>query len=171
MTVEYSPLKSNYGFSSPGFAVDELGNVNLTNTIVVDGNASVYGTLFVNKLQIAGAGASFDIIENDDSTLTLSKDIKNSHLRNLGVLERLEVDGDVFIGISSTNFISIDNGSVVINSSETGNMDNIAIGENTPADATFLDAAANNTPTLASHLTRKDYVDARVTAFSIAFGA
>jgi hypothetical protein len=48
---------------------------------------------------------------------------------------------------------------------------NIAIGENTPADATFLDAAANNTPTLASHLTRKDYVDARVTAFSIAFGA
>jgi hypothetical protein len=171
MTVEYSPLKSNYGFASPGFAVDELGNVNLTNTIVVDGNASVYGTLFVNKLQIAGAGASFDIIENDDSTLTLSKDIKNSHLRNLGVLERLEVDGDVFIGISSTNFISIDNGSVVINSSETGNMDNIAIGENTPADATFLDAVANNTPTLASHLTRKDYVDARVTAFSIAFGA
>ena len=171
MTVEYSPLKSNYGFSSPGFAVDELGNVNLANSIVVSGNATVSGTLFASKIQIAGAGESFDIIENDDSTLSLSKDITNSHLRNLGVLERLEVDGDVFIGISSTNFISIDNGSVVINSSETGNMDNIAIGENTPADATFLDAAANNTTTLASHLTRKDYVDARVTAFSIAFGA
>ena len=171
MTVEYSPLKSNYGFASPGFAVDELGNVNLANNIVVDKDATVNGTLFAAKIQIGGAGAAFDIVENDDSTLSLSKSITNSHLRNLGVLERLEVDGDVYIGIASTNFISIDNGSVVINSSETGNIDNIAIGENTPADATFLDAAADNAPTLASHLTRKDYVDARVTAFSIAFGA
>lgn len=171
MTVEYSPLKSNYGFSSPGFSVDDLGNVNLNNTIVVDGNATVNGILFAANIQIGGAGATFNIIEDDDSTLSLSKDITNSHLRNLGVLERLEVDGDVYIGIASTNFISIDNGTVIINSSETGNIDNMAIGQNTPADATFLNAAANNSPTLSNHLTRKDYVDARVTAFSIAFGA
>lgn len=171
MTVEYSPLKSNYGFSSPGFAVDELGNVNLTNNIIIDNNATVNGTLFAAKIQIAGAGAPFDIVENDDSTLSLSKDIKNSHLKNLGILERLEVDGDVYIGIASTNFITVEDGFVIINSLEIGSMDNIAIGQNTPADATFLDAAANNAPTLASHLTRKDYVDARVTAFSIAFGA
>jgi hypothetical protein len=168
MTVEYSPLKSTYGFSSPGFVVDELGNVNLASNIVVNGNATVSGTLFASNLNFKNGVTLFD---DDDSTVSLSTDIINSHLRSLGVLQRLEVDGDVYLGISSTNFITIDNGSVVINSSETGNMDNIAIGENTPADATFLDAAANNAPTLASHLTRKDYVDARVTAFSIAFGA
>lgn len=167
MTVEYSPLKSNYGFASPGFAVDELGNVSLANNIVVDSDATVIGTLFADRIKIAG----FDIIENDDSTLALSKDIKNSQLTNLGILQRLEVDGDVYIGIASTNFITVEDGFVIINSSEIGSMDNIAIGQNTPADATFLDAVANNTPTLASHLTRKDYVDARVTAFSIAFGA
>jgi len=167
MTVEYSPLKSNYGFASPGFAVDELGNVSLANNIVVDSDATVIGTLFVDRIKIAG----LDIIENDDSTLALSKDIKNSQLTNLGILQRLEVDGDVYIGIASTNFITVEDGFVIINSSEIGSMDNIAIGQNTPADATFLDAVANNTPTLASHLTRKDYVDARVTAFSIAFGA
>lgn len=167
MTVEYSPLKSNYGFASPGFAVDELGNVSLANNIIVDNDATVIGTLFVDRIKIAG----FDIIENDDSTLALSKDIKNSQLTNLGILQRLEVDGDVYIGIASTNFITVEDGFVIINSSEIGSMDNIAIGQNTPADATFLDAVANNAPTLASHLTRKDYVDARVTAFSIAFGA
>jgi len=171
MTVEYSPLKSNYGFSSPGFAVDELGNVNLDNEIIIEGNATVNGTLFATTLQIGGAGGTFNIVEDDDSTLSLSKDITNSHLKNLGVLDRLRVDGDVYIGISSTNFITIDNGSVVINSSETGNIDNIAIGQNTPADATFLNAVANNQPTLTNHLTRKDYVDSRITAFAIAFGA
>jgi hypothetical protein len=167
MTVEYSPLKSNYGFASPGFAVDELGNVNLANNIVVSGTTTISGTLSVSNLDLNG----ITLFDDDDSTVSLSTNVTNSHLRNLGVLERLEVDGDVYIGISSTNFITVENGSVVINSLETGGMDNIAIGQNTPADATFLDAAANNTPTLASHLTRKDYVDARVTAFSIAFGA
>ena len=159
MTVEYSPLKSNYGFLSPGFNVDNLGNV------------TVDGTLFVTEIQIAGAGAPFNIVENDDSTLSLSQDITNSHLRNLGVLERLEVDGDVYIGIASTNFIRIDNGIVAINSLAIGSIDNIEIGGNTPADAAFLDAAATNQPTLANHLTRKDYVDSKITAFSIVFGA
>ena len=168
MTVEYSPLKSNYGFASPGFAVDELGNVSLANNIVISGNATVDGILFTSNLSFKNGVTLFD---DDDSTVSLSTDITNSHLRNLGVLERLEVDGDVYIGIASTNFITVEDGFVIINSSEIGSMDNIAIGQNTPADATFLDAAANNTPTLASHLTRKDYVDARVTAFSIAFGA
>jgi len=171
MTVEYSPLKSNYGFSSPGFAVDQTGNVVLDNNITVDGNAVINGTLFAQSVQFGDNEASFDIVENDDSTFTLAKEITNSHLRNLGVLERLEVDGDVYIGIASTSFITIDNGSVVINSSEIGSIDNIEIGQNTPADAAFTTATATNQPTNIEDLTRKDYVDVRITAFSIAFGA
>jgi hypothetical protein len=125
------------------------------------------------------------------------------------VLEKLEVDGDVYIGISSTNFISIDNGTVVINSSEIGSMDNIAIGQNTPSNANFNEVnigqigntgqleivgsltvsdtatiatlnsteiaadnvSINNTPTESYHATRKDYVDSRISALSIALGA
>ena len=168
MTVEYSPLKSNYGFSSPGFNVNELGNVNLANNIVVSGDATINGTLLASNINFNNG---ITLFEDDDSTISLSTSITNSHLKNLGVLEKLEVDGDVYLGIASTNFIRIDNGTVVIDSLQTGSMDNIEIGVNTPADAAFLDAAATNQPTLANHLTRKDYVDSKITAFSIVFGA
>lgn len=171
MTVEYSPLKSNYGFSSPGFVVDQTGNVTLDNHLVVEGNTTINGTLFAENVQFGNNETNFNIVENDDSTFSLAKEITNSHLTNLGVLEKLEVDGDVYIGIASTSFITIDNGTVTINSSEVGSLDNIDIGQNTPADAAFTTATAVNQPTEIEHLTRKDYVDARVAAFSIAFGA
>lgn len=171
MPVEFTPFKSDTGFASPGFVVDIQGNVLLDNNITIEGNATVNGILFAENVQFGGANFSFNIIENDDSVISLSPLITNSNLRNLGVLERLEVDGDVLIGIASTNFITIDNGSVVISSSSTGNLDNMEIGANTPADAAFITAASTDQPTVAAHLTRKDYVDSRVTAFSIAFGA
>lgn len=171
MTVEYSPLKSNYGFSSPGFVVDQTGNVTLENNIIVAGNATVNGTLFAENVQFGNQETNFNIVDNDDSTFSLAKEITNSHLRNLGVLEKLEVDGDVYIGIASTSFITIDNGTIIISSSEVGSLDNIEIGQNTPAEAAFTVATASTQPTETGHLTRKDYVDARITAFSIAFGA
>ncbi len=173
MTVEYSPLKSNNGFQSPGFSVDSSGNVTMDGNLLVDGDATVNGVLFVDNIQFADqeTGRIFNIIEDDDSVLTLSSTITNSHLKNLGILEKLEVDGDVYIGIASTNFLSIDNGTLVINSSEVGSLDNIEIGQNTPADAAFVVATASSQPTDLNHLTRKDYVDTRVSAFAIAFGA
>lgn len=171
MTVEYSPLKSNYGFSSPGFLVDNTGNVAIDNNINIDGDAIIAGTIFAQNLQVGNTGQTFNIIEDDDSTLTLSSAIKNSHLTNLGILEKLEVDGDVFIGLASTSFLSIANGQVIINSIEVGTIDNIDIGQTTPGQAAFVTATSTTQPTSLDHLTRKDYVDARISAFSIAFGA
>lgn len=78
-------------------------------------------------------------------------------------------------------------------SSSVGSINNMSIGLTTPADAKFLDAEIdtatvstsltvtgtievedlqiNNLPTEVYHATRRDYVDNRISAFSIAFGA
>jgi hypothetical protein len=67
-------------------------------------------------------------------------------------------------------------GAVIITSPTTGTLNNITIGNTTPAAATFTAATAdsmilNNLPTTTASATRKDYVDNRITAFAIAFGA
>jgi hypothetical protein len=67
-------------------------------------------------------------------------------------------------------------GAVIITSPATGTLNNITIGNATPAAATFTTATANsmilnNLPTTTTSATRKDYVDNRITAFAIAFGA
>lgn len=182
MTVEYTPLKSNYGFSSPGFSVDESGNVSINNIVIsgntsilnnisVGGNAVVDGVVIAQNLQIGTTGNSFNIIDDDDSTITLSQSIKNSHLTNLGILEKLEVDGDISVGLSSTNFLSITNGQIIINSIGIGTIDNIDLGQTTPRQAAFTTATSTTQPSASNHLTRKDYVDTKISAFSIAFGA
>lgn len=204
MSVEFTPLKSNSGFASPGFSVSSTGE------LTVDQNATVSGTLYVQSISFGSPGSpGFSILETDDSTVSLSSAIRNSSLTSLGVLDRLAVDGDVYFGISSTNFLTIEDGRLFINSSTTGLLDNVDIGTVTPARGVFIDLEVssadssghlrvagnlevtltadittlttdtttadsitiNNTPTAASHATRKDYVDTRVTAFAIAFGA
>lgn len=219
MAATFQPLKSDYGFESPGFIVSPTGNV------TINGELTVPNEISVEQIFVQGV----PLLENLDSTISLANEIKNSNLSGLGILEKLEVDGDVYIGIASTNFITIDNGTIVVTSQETGSLDNMDIGLNTPANADFLDVnigttgnnktlsvygtvtvdgsasittatittgavttltsttgtiadlstdeiaaddiTINNTPTELFHSTRKDYVDNRITAFSIAFGA
>ncbi len=219
MAATFQPLKSDYGFESPGFIVSPTGNVTISGEVTIPNEISVQ-QVFVQGIPL---------LENVDSTVSLANEIKNSQLTGLGVLERLEVDGDVYIGVSSTNFITIDNGTIVVTSSETGSLDNMEVGLNTPAAAAFLDVnigtlfenktlslygtaningsasittanittgtvttltsttgtidnlsteeitaddiTINNVPVELNHATRKDYVDNRITAFSIAFGA
>lgn len=219
MAATFQPLKSDYGFESPGFIVSPTGNV------TISGELNIPNEISAQQVFVQG----IPLLENVDSTVSLANEIKNSNLSGLGILEKLEVDGDVYIGIASTNFITIDNGTIVVTSQETGSLDNMEIGLNTPAEAAFLDVTIgsgvdtktlsvygtanidgsasittatittgtvttltsttgsiddlttqdvtadditiNNTPTELFHSTRKDYVDNRITAFSIAFGA
>lgn len=214
MAATFNPFKSDHGFESPGFVVSPTGNV------TISGELNIPNEISAQQIFIQG----IPLLENIDSTVSLANEIKNSQLTGLGVLEKLEVDGDVYIGVSSTNFITIDNGTIVVTSSETGSLDNMEVGLNTPADAAFLnvdignlsdnktlslygtaningtanittgtvttltsttgtidnlsteeitadDVTINNVPVELNHATRKDYVDNRITAFSIAFGA
>lgn len=197
MTVTISPLRSQAGFQSPGFLVGPTGDV------TIDGNF-VSSQLIVNGILL---------LETEDSTPSLGSDIKNSSLTNLGVLNILEVNGDVSITDIADNInISIVDGLVTVNSTTKGAMDNIAIGQTTAAEANFTDINADNLtlttalvtssltattatvttgtvttltttdtsadnieitdqPTQLNHATRKDYVDNRISALSIALGA
>lgn len=197
MTVNISPLRSQAGFQSPGFLVTPNGD------ITIDGNF-VSSQLIVNGITV---------LETEDSTPSLGSDIKNSSLTNLGVLNVLEVRGDVSIlDIADNTNISIVDGQITVASVTKGTLDNIAIGQTTAAEAAFTDVDADNLtltvaatiptlttttasvttltstditstdisvddieitnqPTELNHATRKDYVDNRISALSIALGA
>jgi hypothetical protein len=260
MSVVYKQLASRYGFLSPGFTVDSVGNLTartITATEAVDdggggptisvGNFSFSGS---NIDTVDSSGISFTpvvtfhsdaIVENDlrvtntvsanaflstgigTPTLTsitnielnagIAVVIKNSPLRlaSLTTSQRNSLTaqpGDVIYNSTTTdlNFyngtwrsltgnivfngstittastsqnISISpqtGGAVIITSPTTGTLNNMTIGNTTPAAGTFTTTTANSMtlnslPTTTTSATRKDYVDNRITAFAIAFGA
>jgi hypothetical protein len=191
MSVSYIPFESKSGFKSPGFLVNELGDLTVTGSITVSGNISTTGDFEINGIPV---------IDATDSTISLSEVIRYSHLTRVGTLEILNIDGDFTVAQGSTPYINVINGNVFIKSAnDIGSIDNIAIGLLEPADANFksvnigpgdssgeltvqgtalvddLEVSGpvilNTPPTSNNHAARKDYVDSRVTAFAIAFGA
>ncbi len=191
MTVTTKQFRTEFGFRSPGFSVDQDGD--LTALTVTTSN--------INSTTVSIAGAS--VIESN----RITENIRNSSLETLGILQNLTVNGDVVLKKNNINRLSIINGKVIINSLTTGNIDNVDIGQTTPgkvdtyqlnlvenngASGEFVanganisfDAATitgtvtyvenvsiNAAPTSGQHATRKDYVDNSVIAFAVAFGA
>lgn len=191
MTVQQKQFRSEFGFRSPEFLVDDSGNL----------TAGSLTTANLNSTTISIAGAP--IIESN----RITENITNSSLETLGILQSLTVNGDVLLRKNNITRLSVINGRVVVNSLTTGSMDNIDIGQTTPgkvntyqlnvidrngvngefvADGANIsfDAATitgtvtyvenisvNAAPTSGLHLARKDYVDNSVIAFAVAFGA
>lgn len=208
MTINYVPFESKSGFKSPGFSVNERGDIVVNGSVQFNSQFNVAPDFTVNGILV---------IDNSDSVVSLGSQIKHSSLTRLGTLEHLSVDGDFIIAQGSTPYIDITNGQVTINSiASPGSIDNMSIGLKDPADANFksvnigpgdstgeltvqghasitqdmtvsgeiaaggvtansIAVSTNLTiaslPTSSNHATRKDYVDSRVAAFSIAFGA
>jgi hypothetical protein len=191
MTVQQKQFRSEFGFRSPEFLVDDSGNL----------TAGSLTTANLNSTTISIGGAP--VIESN----RITENITNSSLETLGTLQSLTVNGDVVLRKNNINRLSIINGRVVVNSLATGSIDNIDIGQTTPgkvdtyqlnvvdrngvsgefvangANISF-DAATitgtvtyvenisvNALPTSGLHLARKDYVDNSVIAFAVAFGA
>lgn len=198
MSINYIPFESKSGFRSPGFEVDELGNMQVrTLEVGGQGQESILRAdqIFVKNIQIIEA--DFD----ESSLVALGSQIVGSSLTRLGTLEFLNIDGDLRIAEGSSPYFSVVDGHVEIESfSAVGRIDNIDIGLQNPAQGNFTsvnigpgdssgeltvqgnasvtndisiggDVSINNAPSLNSHATRKDYVDARISAFAIAFGA
>jgi hypothetical protein len=191
MTVQQKQFRSEFGFRSPEFLVDDSGNL----------TAGSLTTANLNSTTISIAGAP--IIESN----RITENITNSSLETLGILQSLTVNGDVLLRKNNITRLSVINGRVVVNSLTTGSIDNIDIGQTTPgkvntyqlnvidrngvngefvADGANIsfDAATitgtvtyvenisvNAAPTSGLHLARKDYVDNSVIAFAVAFGA
>lgn len=182
MSVRYIPFESKSGFKSPGFLVDEIGN------LTVNGNIDTLGSFKINGIPI---------IDPSDSIIGLDPVIQRAlGIKELGTLEYLNIDGDLTVAQGSTPYISIVNGRIsMFSSSDVGSIDNCDIGLQIPADGNFKslnvgpgdstgelsvqgnllvsigDVYIENTPIQATHATNKRYVDTRVSAFAIAFGA
>ena len=198
MSVAYIPLESKSGFRSPGFRVDENGNLTISGALQIGSDFSTSGIFRINGIEL---------LDNTDSTVALGSAIRYSSLTKLGTLEFLNIDGDLVVTQGSTPYIQIINGNTSINSvNGVGSINNIDIGLHIPADGNFKslnvgpgdsqgeltvqgalvvtgpstmtgsiavsgDINIGSVPTLPTNATRKDYVDARVAAFAIAFGA
>jgi hypothetical protein len=200
--INYIPLESQFGFKSPGFTVDNQGNIVARGITLVSDDPDDGSIITVDNVIIKGV----QLLEGGNSdTLSFGDNITHSFLTKLGTLQYLDIDGDLTISQGSTAYFRISDGVVTMNSvASEGAIDNVAIGLEQPAAANFTSVnigpgdstgelsvqgnvivttnvtsplitsdttIVNDAPTSASHATRKDYVDRRVTAFSIAFGA
>lgn len=204
MSINFIPFESKSGFKSPGFSVNERGDIVTEGSVTINGQFNTTEEFLINGIQV---------IDDSDSVVSLGEQIRNSYLTRLGTLEFLNIDGDLIVAQGSTPYFRIENGHVEMTSiNGAGKIENIDIGLKEPGDANFKsvnigpgdstgeltvqgnigttgdiavgsdvivggdinisgDISLNNLPTEISHATRKDYVDARISAFSIAFGA
>lgn len=196
MAINFIPFESKSGFKSPGFLVDEAGNV------TVNGEFRTTQEFKVNGVQV---------IDDTDSVVSLGESIRASYLTRLGTLEFLNIDGDFTIAQGSSPYFSVVNGHIEMESFQgVGRIDNVELGLKTPAPASFTTVnigpgdstgeltvqgnmlvtgtsvvgplvnvggiavsgvlSSTEQPTAVSHLTRKDYVDNRISALAIALG-
>jgi hypothetical protein len=129
MSINYVPLESKSGFKSPGFFVNEVGDLTVDGAVLFNSQINVASDFAVNGISI---------IDSTDSIVSLGDQIKHSSLVRLGVLENLSIDGDFTVAQGSTPYVSIVNGHVEINSvASVGSIDNVDIGLKDPGDANF----------------------------------
>lgn len=89
-----------------------------------------------------------------ESNTNLELDVGNSLVFKVSNIE---------IGRVTNTGLKID----IVNST----IENTIIGNTSPTEGNFTEVNISNLPTTSSHATRKDYVDSKITAFSIALGA
>lgn len=198
MATNYIPFESKSGFKSPGFIVNENGDIVVDGSVQFNSQFNVAPDFTVNGVLV---------IDASDSVVSLGDQIKNSYLTRVGTLEFLNIEGDLRISQGSTPYFNVVDGHIEMHSFQSvGSIENMSIGLHEPADANFksvnigpgdssgqLTVQGNigvegdittsgdvstggnilltNLPTESNHATRKDYVDSRISAFAIAFGA
>jgi hypothetical protein len=137
MTIAYKQFSSDLGFKSPGFSVDENGNftianLNTTSSIAINGDTVI-------------------------DTSSLGSGILSSSLTSVGTLNGLTVNSATPIGLTTTGALNLNadvgllsantltvtsSGTIAIAAGTTGTIDNITIGETSPAAGTFTTLTA-----------------------------
>lgn len=198
MPVNHKRFKTPQGFESPGFVVDNTGDVAAQTLTVVSQITSP--AVNTNNINIGGV----PVFASNGTVLSAT--VTGSSLQELGTLTSLTTEGSVRLRYQGENKISLVDGKVTIRSETTGNIDNIDIGITTPGvvrtrqlnvvdfngargqlNAANADVNLNNSilagtivfgsapiapiPTNGNQLARKDYVDNSSIAFAVAFGA
>jgi hypothetical protein len=164
MTVIYSPLESSYGFVSPGFTVDTVGNItspNLTvSNIVMSGDLVANGANFSSALSTVRINGIVKL-----SATALGSTVVTSSLTSVGILNGLTVNGQ----------LTVTNGIIQLTSSAVGTLNNFNIGNVTPGTGNFTSLSVTTAPTVNTSVTNKLYVDQsidkRSAAYAIALGS
>lgn len=198
MPVNQRRFKTEQGFESPGFVVDNDGDL-AAKSILVEETINT-PIINVDSINIGGK----PLYSNNGTAL--SANVISSSLRQLGTLDQLVVDGDTYIRYQGSNKLSVVDGTIYINSNSRGTIDNVDIGTNTAGIVTttrlnivdsngapgqidspnssinfnnstisgtvvFADSPRAPAPTSGDQLTRKDYVDNLGIAYAVVFGA
>jgi hypothetical protein len=145
------------------YITDSLGNINISIT---------NGEMIISSTTIG-------YLDNINIGVTTPAD---GYFNFISANNNLSVTGDAFVDSSLTtpvgNIVTVNSttgnittvnsttGNITTVNSTTGNIDTVNSIEIDVNDITI-----NNTPIEAFHATRKDYVDNRISAFAIAFGA
>jgi hypothetical protein len=188
-TIIQSPLKSEYGF-------EVSDTLTATNLLIGTNNLSVLdGVITItNKAGSPGEINNMSIGTTVPSTGSFTTLITQgtATLNSLQVNNNLTLTGNnAIINIAPTGLL----GTVIINSSSVGNIDNVNIGQTLAAEGTFTELTAststitnltttnitttniivdevtiNDPPSDGSKATRKDYVDSTAAAFAVALG-
>lgn len=137
MTVTYKQFSSDLGFKSPGFNVDQNGNFTIANL-------NTTNSISINS----------DVVIDTNS---LGSGIVSSSLTSVGTLTGLTVNSATPIGLTTTGALNLNagagvlsantltvtsTGAIAISAGTTGTIDNITIGETSPAAGTFTTLTA-----------------------------
>jgi hypothetical protein len=194
MTIKYIPFESRTGFKSPGFEVTPLGDItanslNITQELDVqslkvavieiinndDSSFSLGDSIINSSLQRLGTleylNIEGDLMMTKGSSWTVSVvDGKITLLSGpqVGSLDNIDIGSTAPALGTFTEVVtdSLDVTGVATLDSLYVNYDMVVVGTSEVTDITI-----NNQPTEIYHATRKDYVDTKISAFAIAFGA
>jgi hypothetical protein len=198
MSIKYLPLESKSGFKSPGFSVSETGDLTVEGTVVFDGKLEAAENFTVGGIQVLDNTTSTVSLGESIVYSSLTR-LGTLEFLEVGgdfrVTDGFETLVDISNGqvtIVSTGLVgTLDNVDIGSNIPANGQFNQLVVGSNTnlgtlSVNGNFVVAqnsqfdgeilvngniSAGTVPTAPSHVTRKDYVDARISAFAIAFGA
>jgi hypothetical protein len=193
-TLQYLNIDGDFTVSQSSTPYISVINGEIRITNPVNLAAQIYEniaqtTFGVTDTTSAGQGASFTITRNNG---TYSAIIVNPG-KEFVINDTITVPGTLLGGESPTNDLVITVDSIFLDpikldgietvsvagtalSGSNGSMNNIDVGLTTPAKGKFTEVTVTNfikvdtLPTEVYHATRKDYVDQRISAFSIALG-
>lgn len=193
-TLQYLNIDGDFTVSQASTPYISVINGEIRITNPVNLAAQIYEniaqtTFGVTDNTIAGQGASFTITRNNG---TYSVIIVNPGT-GFAIDDTITVPGILLGGESPANDLVITVASILLDPAElegietvfvvgtaltgsNGSMNNIDVGLTTPAKGKFTEVTVTNfikvdtLPTEVYHATRKDYVDQRISAFSIALG-
>lgn len=194
MTIKYIPFESRTGFKSPGFEVTPLGDItanslNVTQELDVqslkvggieiinndDSSFSLGDSIINSSLQRLGTleylNIEGDLMMTKGSSWTVSVvDGKITLLSGpeVGTLDNIDIGSTAPALGTFTDVVadSLEITGITTLHSLYVNYDVLVVGTVEVTDITI-----NNQPTEIYHATRKDYVDNKISAFAIAFGA